>query len=153
MVRASRGKRQKEPIDQQIRDTLMENIRQKSKLYNLPEMSPIFLLNNFTYILNHLPKPAASQGRFDPEASKLRAFAEDLKRSIVKLRGEYHKTWKQCFSYLHIPEEDQDVKRLDCKIRRVRHKIKDKFKGFNTSFERAYRVQSNLVVPDPTLRG
>lgn len=125
-----------------IRESLMENLRKKSRTYN-KMMGPIFLLNNLHFISSNLTVG---------EDEKSRIFMEDLNREKLSCSLKYKASFEEVFQWLVIPEGDLDLSSVDVTLRKVRHRIKDKFRGFN---EAVFQIHTKLrvcTIPDPSLR-
>merc|ERR1712060_385744 len=84
---------------------------------------------------------------------KSRVFLEDLNREKRSVVLKYSASFGELLQWLKIPKEDLNFSNVDVTLRKVRHRIKDRFKGFNAAVTRIHTMLSNCTIPDSTLRG
>jgi len=125
-----------------IRESLMENLKKKAKTYN-KMMGPIFLLNNLHFISSNLTVG---------EDEKSRIFLEDLNREKRSCTLKYNASFEEVFQWLVIPEGDLDLSSVDVTLRKVRHRIKDRFRGFNEAVIQIHTKLRVCTIPDPSIR-
>eukprot|EP00160_Parvularia_atlantis_P001079 Unigene10873_Nuclearia_a/m.33242 Unigene10873_Nuclearia_a/g.33242 ORF Unigene10873_Nuclearia_a/g.33242 Unigene10873_Nuclearia_a/m.33242 type:complete len:296 (-) Unigene10873_Nuclearia_a:115-1002(-) len=115
---------------------------QARKVYKAKALEAIFLLNNNHYMLKHLraPRIAAQVG-----TAALAQFGEHVSLHA----DDYHTSWKEVVQYLL---EVNAGRSLIQGLGMDKHKVKDRFKGFNTEFEALYEAQQAFSIPDADLR-
>lgn len=129
------------------------NLSNKAETYNDPALRPVFMLNNFNYIIKALKRSGLLDilSKWNPD---IETFYES---QILEQKRDYSKSWSKV---LHIILEvdkplsqqraaSQDHTKLKDK---ERQNIKDRFTGFNKALEEIYRVQKTYAMPDAELR-
>ncbi|CAH2070779.1 unnamed protein product [Thlaspi arvense] len=133
---------------------LQSNLEEKSKLYEDGGLQNVFLMNNIYYVVQKVK---------DSELGKL--LGDDWVR---KRRGQIRQyatgylraSWSKVLSALRdesmsggssgSPSYGQRSNSSSSSASKMA--LKERFRGFNTSFEELYRLQTAWKVPDPQLR-
>ncbi|XP_062508793.1 exocyst complex component 7-like [Corticium candelabrum] len=131
------------------------NLELKSKGYEVPALSCVFMLNNYHYIHKSLT-------RNDTFLSTLEEESPDVEDHYLALIAEQRRGYQKCWSKVlhHILEvnkpqsgaQTDKIKSGEKLSSRQRQAIKDKFRGFNTDFEELHLIQKHYAIPDERLR-
>ncbi|KAM9831580.1 exocyst complex component 7 isoform 1-T1 [Neosynchiropus ocellatus] len=126
---------------------LQLNLLSKSKVYEDPALSAIFLHNNYNYILKSLEKSELIQ-----LVTVTQKRAESSYRELIQQQiQDYQRSWVKVTDHLtdrNIPVFQPGTKLKD----RERQVIKDKFKGFNDGLEELCKIQKGWAIPDKEQR-
>ncbi|KAI9197159.1 Cullin repeat-like-containing domain protein [Polychytrium aggregatum] len=131
----------------EIFEALAQSLETRSKGYKQKggALAAIFLLNNYHYIAKNLKNSKLSE-----------VVGPDVEAKFEKLvslkKDAYRDSWKACIECLMdniVIQGGQIQKNLS---KSQRETIKEKFKGFNTELEEAYKTQKFYAVPDLELR-
>lgn len=126
---------------------LQLNLLSKSKVYEDPALSAIFLLNNYNYILKSLEKCGLIRLVAVTQKTAERSYQEHIQQQIQT----YQRSWSKVIDYINeksLPAFQPGVKLKD----KERQMIKDKFKGFNDGLEELCKIQKAWAIPDKEQR-
>ncbi|XP_058140754.1 exocyst complex component 7 isoform X3 [Dasypus novemcinctus] len=122
---------------------LQLNLLSKSKVYEDPALSAIFLHNNYNYILKSLEKSELIQLVAVTQKTAERSYREHIEQQIQT----YQRSWLKVTEY--ITEKNLPVLQPGVKLRdKERQMIKERFKGFNDGLEELCKVQKAWAIPD-----
>ncbi|XP_036921010.1 exocyst complex component 7 isoform X8 [Sturnira hondurensis] len=126
---------------------LQLNLLSKSKVYEDPALSAIFLHNNYNYILKALEKSELIQLVAVTQKTAERSYREHIEQQIQT----YQRSWLKVTDY--ISEKNLPVFQPGVKLRdKERQMIKERFKGFNDGLEELCRTQKAWAIPDTEQR-
>lgn len=126
---------------------LQLNLLSKSKVYEDPALSAIFLHNNYNYILKALEKSELIQLVAVTQKTAERSYREHIEQQIQT----YQRSWLKVTDY--ITEKSLPVFQPGVKLReKERQMIKERFKGFNDGLEELCKIQKAWAVPDTEQR-
>ncbi|XP_039183919.1 exocyst complex component 7 isoform X9 [Crotalus tigris] len=126
---------------------LQLNLLSKSKVYEDPALSAIFLLNNYNYILKSLEKSELIQLVAVTQKTAERSYRELIEQQILT----YQCSWLKVTDYIsdkNLPVFQPGVKLKD----KERQVIKERFKGFNDGLEELCKIQKAWAIPDTEQR-
>ncbi|XP_064323471.1 exocyst complex component 7 isoform X4 [Phalacrocorax carbo] len=122
---------------------LQLNLLSKSKVYEDPALSAIFLHNNYNYILKSLEK-----SELMPLVAVTQKTAERSYRELIEQQIQtYQRSWLKVTDYIlerNLPVFQPGVKLKD----KERQMIKERFKGFNDGLEELCKIQKAWAIPD-----
>ncbi|XP_076209635.1 exocyst complex component 7 isoform X11 [Aptenodytes patagonicus] len=122
---------------------LQLNLLSKSKVYEDPALSAIFLHNNYNYILKSLEKSELIQLVAVTQKTAERSYRELIEQQIQT----YQRSWLKVTDY--ILERNLPVFQLGVKLKdKERQMIKERFKGFNDGLEELCKIQKAWAIPD-----
>ncbi|KAL4239242.1 Exocyst complex component 7 [Mactra antiquata] len=128
------------------------NLTNKAETYSDPFLKPIFMLNNFNYILKSLKRSGLIE-LIHSWHKDVQSFYED---KIVEEKKNYSQSWSRVMHYIlemNEPMSSQRMTNPDAKLKdKEKQNIKDKFTGFNKEFEEIMRTQKGYAIPDQELR-
>ncbi|NXS68377.1 EXOC7 protein, partial [Pandion haliaetus] len=122
---------------------LQLNLLSKSKVYEDPALSAIFLHNNYNYILKSLEKSELIQLVAVTQKTAERSYRELIEQQIQT----YQRSWLKVTDYIlerNLPVFQPGVKLKD----KERQMIKERFKGFNDGLEELCKIQKAWAIPD-----
>ncbi|NWV51113.1 EXOC7 protein, partial [Daphoenositta chrysoptera] len=122
---------------------LQLNLLSKSKVYEDPALSAIFLHNNYNYILKSLEKSELIQLVAVTQKTAERSYRELIEQQIQT----YQRSWFKVTDYIserNLPVFQPGVKLKD----KERQVIKERFKGFNDGLEELCKIQKAWAIPD-----
>ncbi|XP_026936553.1 exocyst complex component 7 isoform X3 [Sagmatias obliquidens] len=126
---------------------LQLNLLSKSKVYEDPALSAIFLHNNYNYILKALEKSELIQLVAVTQKTAERSYREHIEQQIQT----YQRSWLKVTDY--IAEKNLPVFQPGVKLRdKERQVIKERFKGFNDGLEELCKIQKAWAIPDTEQR-
>nr|KAF6295592.1 exocyst complex component 7 [Myotis myotis] len=126
---------------------LQLNLLSKSKVYEDPALSAIFLHNNYNYILKALEKSELIQLVAVTQKTAERSYREHIEQQIQT----YQRSWLKVTDY--ITEKNLPVFQPGVKLRdKERQVIKERFKGFNDGLEELCKIQKAWAIPDTEQR-
>ncbi|XP_045381683.1 exocyst complex component 7 isoform X5 [Lemur catta] len=126
---------------------LQLNLLSKSKVYEDPALSAIFLHNNYNYILKSLEKSELIQLVAVTQRTAERSYREHIEQQIQT----YQRSWLKVTDY--ITEKNLPVFQSGVKLRdKERQMIKERFKGFNDGLEELCKIQKAWAIPDTEQR-
>ncbi|XP_012658630.1 exocyst complex component 7 isoform X4 [Otolemur garnettii] len=126
---------------------LQLNLLSKSKVYEDPALSAIFLHNNYNYILKSLEKSELIQLVAVTQKTAERSYREHIEHQIQT----YQRSWLKVIDY--IAEKNLPVFQPGVKLRdKERQMIKERFKGFNDGLEELCKIQKAWAIPDTEQR-
>ncbi|XP_010616743.1 exocyst complex component 7 isoform X8 [Fukomys damarensis] len=126
---------------------LQLNLLSKSKVYEDPALSAIFLHNNYNYILKSLEKSELIQLVAVTQKTAERSYREHIEQQIQT----YQRSWLKVTDY--ISEKNLPVFQPGVKLRdKERQMIKERFKGFNDGLEELCKIQKAWAIPDTEQR-
>ncbi|XP_028354973.1 exocyst complex component 7 isoform X7 [Physeter macrocephalus] len=126
---------------------LQLNLLSKSKVYEDPALSAIFLHNNYNYILKALEKSELIQLVAVTQKTAERSYREHVEQQIQT----YQRSWLKVTDY--IAEKSLPVFQPGVKLRdKERQMIKERFKGFNDGLEELCKIQKAWAIPDTEQR-
>nr|XP_020668878.1 exocyst complex component 7 isoform X1 [Pogona vitticeps] len=126
---------------------LQLNLLSKSKVYEDPALSAIFLHNNYNYILKSLEKSELIQLVAVTQKKPERTYREHIEQQILT----YQRSWLKVTDYIsdkNLPVFQPGVKLKD----KERQMIKERFKGFNDGLEELCKIQKAWAIPDTEQR-
>ncbi|XP_004592949.1 exocyst complex component 7 isoform X4 [Ochotona princeps] len=122
---------------------LQLNLLSKSKVYEDPALSAIFLHNNYNYILKALEKSELIQLVAVTQKTAERSYREHIEQQIQT----YQRSWLKVID--HITDKSLPALQPGAKLRdKERQMIKERFKGFNDGLEELCKIQKAWAVPD-----
>ncbi|XP_074745160.1 exocyst complex component 7 isoform X8 [Strix uralensis] len=122
---------------------LQLNLLSKSKVYEDPALSAIFLHNNYNYILKSLEKSELIQLVAVTQKTAERSYRELIEQQIQT----YQRSWLKVTE--HILERNLPVFQPGVKLKdKERQMIKERFKGFNDGLEELCKIQKAWAIPD-----
>uniref|UniRef100_A0A2R8MUA1 Exocyst complex component 7 n=1 Tax=Callithrix jacchus TaxID=9483 RepID=A0A2R8MUA1_CALJA len=122
---------------------LQLNLLSKSKVYEDPALSAIFLHNNYNYILKSLEKSELIQLVAVTQKTAERSYREHIEQQVQT----YQRSWLKVTDY--IAEKNLPVFQPGVKLRdKERQIIKERFKGFNDGLEELCKIQKAWAIPD-----
>ncbi|XP_025081121.1 exocyst complex component 7-like [Pomacea canaliculata] len=130
------------------------NLSNKSETYSEPGLRPIFMLNNFNYIIKSLRKT----GLLDLLLLWNKEVALYYEEQIREQKRIYSQSWSKVLHYILEMDKPMSLQRaqnIDSTVKlkdKERQNIKDKFTGFNKELEEIHRIQKAYAIPDPELR-
>ncbi|XP_029339615.1 exocyst complex component 7 isoform X5 [Mus caroli] len=126
---------------------LQLNLLSKSKVYEDPALSAIFLHNSYNYILKSLEKSELIQLVAVTQKTAERSYREHIEQQIQT----YQRSWLKVTDY--IAEKNLPVFQPGVKLRdKERQMIKERFKGFNDGLEELCKIQKAWAIPDTEQR-
>ncbi|XP_049996007.1 exocyst complex component 7 isoform X2 [Alexandromys fortis] len=126
---------------------LQLNLLSKSKVYEDPALSAIFLHNNYNYILKSLEKSELILLVAVTQKTAERSYREHIEQQIQT----YQRSWLKVTDY--ITEKNLPVLQPGVKLRdKERQIIKERFKGFNDGLEDLCKIQKAWAIPDTEQR-
>nr|KAF6415622.1 exocyst complex component 7 [Molossus molossus] len=126
---------------------LQLNLLSKSKVYEDPALSAIFLHNSYNYILKALEKSELIQLVAVTQKTAERSYREHIEQQIQT----YQRSWLKVTDY--ITEKNLPVFQPGVKLRdKERQMIKERFKGFNDGLEELCKIQKAWAIPDTEQR-
>ncbi|CAH6776451.1 exocyst complex component 7 isoform X2 [Phodopus roborovskii] len=126
---------------------LQLNLLSKSKVYEDPALSAIFLHNNYNYILKSLEKSELILLVAVTQKTAERSYREHIEQQIQT----YQRSWLKVIDY--IAEKNLPVFQPGVKLRdKERQVIKERFKGFNDGLEELCKIQKAWAIPDTEQR-
>ncbi|XP_041492062.1 exocyst complex component 7 isoform X3 [Microtus oregoni] len=126
---------------------LQLNLLSKSKVYEDPALSAIFLHNNYNYILKSLEKSELILLVAVTQKTAERSYQEHIEQQIQT----YQRSWLKVTDY--ITEKNLPVVQPGVKLRdKERQIIKERFKGFNDGLEELCKIQKAWAIPDTEQR-
>lgn len=128
------------------------NLSIKSETYSDPYLRPMFMLNNYNYILKSLTRSGLIE-LIHLWNKDVHSFYED---QILEQKKLYSQSWSKVMHYvmeMNEPISSQRLANPDAKLKdKERQNIKDKFTGFNKELEDIFRTQKGYAIPDVELR-
>lgn len=128
------------------------NLSNKAETYSDPYLRPIFMLNNFNYILKTLKRTGLID-LIHMWNKDVGMFYED---QIMEQKKLYSQSWSKVMHYILEINEPMSTQRMsnpDAKLKdKEKQNIKDKFSGFNKELEEISRTQKGYAIPDQELR-
>lgn len=129
------------------------NLTIKAETYSDPTLRPVFMLNNYHYILKSL-KRSGLLDLIHTWNKNVGQFYEDRINEQKKL---YSESWSRVMHYItevHEPISQQRIQAMEnSKLKdKEKQNIKDKFSGFNKELEDILKIQKGYAIPDPELR-
>uniref|UniRef100_A0A1D5QR71 Exocyst complex component 7 n=1 Tax=Macaca mulatta TaxID=9544 RepID=A0A1D5QR71_MACMU len=135
------------PCAGKVLGNLQLNLLSKSKVYEDPALSAIFLHNNYNYILKSLEKSELIQLVAVTQKTAERSYREHIEQQIQT----YQRSWLKVTDY--IAEKNLPVFQPGVKLRdKERQIIKERFKGFNDGLEELCKIQKAWAIPDTEQR-
>ncbi|XP_072501875.1 exocyst complex component 7 isoform X4 [Notamacropus eugenii] len=126
---------------------LQLNLLSKSKVYEDPALSAIFLHNNYNYILKSLEKSELIHLVAVTQKTAERSYRDHIEQQIQT----YQRSWLKVTDY--ISEKNLPVFQPGVKLRdKERQMIKERFKGFNDGLEELCKIQKAWAIPDTEQR-
>ncbi|KAI3365712.1 hypothetical protein L3Q82_010149 [Scortum barcoo] len=126
---------------------LQLNLLSKSKVYEDPALSAIFLHNNYNYILKSLEKSELIQLVTVTQKKAENSYRELIEQQIYMYKSSWLKVTE------HLTDRNMPVFQPGTKLKdKERQVIKDKFKGFNDGLEELCKIQKGWAIPDKEQR-
>ncbi|XP_041818325.1 exocyst complex component 7 isoform X7 [Chelmon rostratus] len=126
---------------------LQLNLLSKSKVYEDPALSAIFLHNNYNYILKSLEKSELIQLVTVTQKKAENSYRELIEQQIYMYKSSWLKVTE------HLTDRNMPVFQPGAKLKdKERQVIKDKFKGFNDGLEELCKTQKGWAIPDKEQR-
>lgn len=138
----------------QVLSALGLNLSNKAETYSDPGMKPIFMLNNFNYILKSLK----NTGLLELLLLQNKEVARFYNEQITEQKRIYSESWSKVLHYILEMDKPMSLQRahqMDSTVKlkdKERQNIKDKFTGFNKELEDIHRIQKGYAIPDSELR-
>ncbi|XP_062587562.1 exocyst complex component 7-like [Saccostrea cucullata] len=131
------------------------NLSNKAETYSDPTLRPVFMLNNYHYILKSLKR----SGLLDLIHTWNKDVGQFYEDRINEQKKSYSESWSRVMHYItevNEPISQQRIQAMESSRERLKDKekqnIKDKFSGFNKELEDILRSQKGYAIPDPELR-
>ncbi|XP_062575861.1 exocyst complex component 7-like [Saccostrea cucullata] len=131
------------------------NLSNKAETYSDPTLRPVFMLNNYHYILKSLKR----SGLLDLIHTWNKDVGQFYEDRINEQKKSYSESWSRVMHYItevNEPISQQRIQAMESSKERLKDKekqnIKDKFSGFNKELEDILRSQKGYAIPDPELR-
>ncbi|KAK7469684.1 hypothetical protein BaRGS_00036313 [Batillaria attramentaria] len=129
------------------------NLSNKAETYSDPGLRPIFMLNNFNYILKSLKRT----GLLELLLLWNKDVATYYDEQILEQKRIYSQSWSKVLHYILEVDKPMSLQRVHmdgtAKLKdKERQNIKDKFTGFNKELEEIHRIQKGYAIPDLELR-
>ncbi|XP_053390716.1 exocyst complex component 7-like [Mercenaria mercenaria] len=128
------------------------NLSNKAETYSDPYLKPIFMLNNFNYILKSLRR----SGLIDLIHKWNKDVEMFYEEQIMDQKKAYSQSWSRVMHFIlemNEPMSSQRMANPDAKLKdKEKQNIKDKFTGFNKELEEILRTQKGYAIPDQELR-
>merc|ERR1711971_432066 len=123
------------------------NLSNKSETYSDPALRPMFMINNFNYIVKSLERSGLLKF--------LMSWNKDIfnfyKEQILEQKRMYSESWSKVLHFIMEVDKPLSQQRVVGQDKEGQN-IKDKFTGFNKELEELYRVQKTYAMPDTELR-
>ncbi|CAG5116997.1 unnamed protein product [Candidula unifasciata] len=127
------------------------NLSNKAETYSDPALRPVFMLNNFNYIIKSLTR----SGLLELLSAWNKDIADFYNSQILEQKREYSQSWSKALHYILEMDKPLSQHRAQDNVKlkdKERQNIKDKFTGFNKELEEIFRVQKTYAMPDSELR-
>lgn len=129
------------------------NLTIKAETYSDPTLRPVFMLNNYHYILKSLKR----SGLLDLIHTWNKDVGQFYEDRINEQKKLYSESWSRVMHYItevHEPISQQRIQAMEnSKLKdKEKQNIKDKFSGFNKELEDILKIQKGYAIPDPELR-
>ena len=129
------------------------NLSNKSETYNDPMLRPVFMLNNYNYIL----KSVTRSGLLTLIHLCNKEVGQYYEDQIQEQKRLYSESWSKVLHYILEIDEPLSQQRLmspeTVKLKdKEKQNIKDKFSGFNKELEEIMKIQKGYAIPDQELR-
>lgn len=129
------------------------NLTIKAETYSDPTLRPVFMLNNYHYILKSLKR----SGLLDLIHTWNKDVGQYYEDRINEQKKLYSESWSRVMHYItevHEPISQQRILAMETSKLKDKEKqnIKDKFSGFNKELEDILKIQKGYAIPDPELR-
>lgn len=129
------------------------NLTIKAETYSDPTLRPVFMLNNYHYILKSLKR----SGLLDLIHTWNKDVGQYYEDRINEQKKLYSESWSRVMHYItevHEPISQQRIQAMETSKLKDKEKqnIKDKFSGFNKELEDILKIQKGYAIPDPELR-
>ncbi|BFZ03734.1 hypothetical protein BsWGS_06773 [Bradybaena similaris] len=127
------------------------NLSNKAETYSDPALRPVFMLNNFNYIIKSLTR----SGLLELLSAWNKEIADFYNSQILEQKREYSQSWSKALHYILEMDKPLSQHRAQDNVKlkdKERQNIKDKFTGFNKELEEIFRVQKTYAMPDSELR-
>ncbi|XP_052068125.1 exocyst complex component 7-like isoform X1 [Mytilus californianus] len=128
------------------------NLSNKSETYNDPTLRPVFMLNNYNYILKSITR----NGLLNLIHLCNKDVGQYYEDQIHEQKRLYSESWSKVLHYILEIDEPLSQQRLmmpDVKLKdKEKQNIKDKFSGFNKELEEIMKSQKGYAIPDQELR-
>ncbi|KAL5019321.1 hypothetical protein ScPMuIL_005043 [Solemya velum] len=135
-----------------VLSALGRNLSNKAETYSDVTLRPVFMLNNYNYMLTSLRRAGL--------LVLIHMWNKDVEKyytdHIVEQKRLYSQSWSKVLHYILEVNEPMSYQRTqspDLKLKdKTRQNIKDKFTGFNKELEEIERIQKGYAMPDTELR-
>lgn len=130
------------------------NLTIKAETYSDPTLRPVFMLNNYHYILKSLKR----SGLLDLIHTWNKDVGQFYEDRINEQKKLYSESWSRVMHYItevHEPISQQRIQAMEnSKLKdKEKQNIKDKFSGFNKKeLKDILKIQKGYAIPDPELR-
>ncbi|XP_059167515.1 exocyst complex component 7-like [Physella acuta] len=127
------------------------NLSNKAETYSDPALRPVFMLNNFNYILKSLTR----SGLIELLKAWNKEIAVFYNNQIIEQKKDYSQSWSKVLHYILEMDKPFSQQRAQEHVKlkdKERQNIKDKFTGFNKELDEIYKVQKTYAMPDSELR-
>ncbi|GAX73455.1 hypothetical protein CEUSTIGMA_g907.t1 [Chlamydomonas eustigma] len=123
---------------------LLHSMEFKSKLYKIPALGAVFLMNNVNYMVSASDK---TEGKLMLSKTWLKKHRD----MVEEYAQQYHAlTWQPVVKALERILSGEEVQPSD--HAKWREWVKAKWKAFNTAFEAIYMAQTGWTIPDARLK-
>ncbi|XP_060071715.1 exocyst complex component 7-like [Ylistrum balloti] len=129
------------------------NLSNKAETYSDPTLRPVFMLNNYNYILKSIQR----SGLLDLIHTWHKEVGQYYEDKIQEEKKHYSQSWSRVMHYILEVNEPMSMQRTQsletAKLKdKEKQNIKDKFTGFNKELEEILRIQKGYAIPDQELR-
>ncbi|XP_078435046.1 exocyst complex component EXO70A1-like isoform X1 [Wolffia australiana] len=131
-----------------ILNTLVSNLERKSKKFNEPALSHLFLMNNINHVVNKLRRSSAEDLIDSDWVPRHRKIVQQNANQYLRV------AWMPILQTLKIQtgSEGGSAAGSGSGSGISRSAIRERFRAFNSQFEELIQRQSHWTVPDPELR-
>ncbi|KAH9519228.1 Exocyst complex component 7 [Bulinus truncatus] len=127
------------------------NLSNKAETYSDQALKPVFMLNNYNYIVKALKR----SGLIDLLLTWNKDIASFYNDQILEQKRDYSQSWSKVLHYILEMDKPMSQHRAQDHVKlkdKERQNIKDKFTGFNKELEEIYKVQKTYAMPDSELK-
>ncbi|XP_033730844.1 exocyst complex component 7-like [Pecten maximus] len=140
-------------ISAKVLSALGLNLSNKAETYSDPTLRPVFMLNNYNYILKSIQR----SGLLDLIHTWNKEVGQYYEDKIQEEKKHYSQSWSRVMHYILEVNEPMSMQRTQAletaKLKdKEKQNIKDKFTGFNKELDEILRMQKGYAIPDQELR-
>ncbi|KAL1207292.1 Exocyst complex component EXO70B1 [Cardamine amara subsp. amara] len=126
--------------------SLESNLEEKSKLYEDGGLQYVFKMNNIYYVVQKVKDSELGKLLGDNWVRKRRGLIRQYATGYLRA------SWSRVLSALREESSTGSPSYAQRSNNSSKMSLKERFRGFNASFEELYRLQTAWKVPDPQLR-